>query len=183
MDGHNNTHGYLQDELQFDNYDLINGNGWPAENNNHQQFFQQPSQDQYARYTPAQTSYENFNLSQAPSYPATSFSSAPYPSQFQSGRQADLYDHHDFSIDPSLGGSSYQSSFSPFAPQAESATISPQSLQYSMPPTTTVSRAVSNEFQQRATNNMATTFAQRPPSHSATAMYYNNVQKNNNQVF
>ncbi len=163
--------------------DLMNGAGWPA--NNDQQFnYQHPPQDQYIRYTANQGPYENFDLNQAPSYPSISYANSPYTAQYQNNRQGDVFGHTPFGVETSLAGSSYhghESTFS-FAPQAESATISPQSLQYNMPPTSSLTNTISNTFQQRptTTSSMATTFAQRPQDH--TALYYNSVQNGNNQI-
>lgn len=170
MEGHNN-HTYIQEDMNYD--DIMNG-GWSA-TTDAQYNYQHPPQDQYAQFA-EQSPYDNFNLSQAPSYPSLNYSNSPYASQFQNARPSDVFSQTPYGVDPSLSGSAYHghdNTFS-FAPQVmESATISPQNLQYSMPPSQNMNRATSTTFQQRPATTMAN-FNQRPQAATAShsAMYY-----------
>lgn len=151
----------------------MNG-GWSA-TADAQYNYQHPAQDQYTQFS-EQSPYDNFNLSQAPSYPSINYSNSPYASQFQNARPSDVFSQTAFGVDPSLSGSAYHghdNTFS-FAPQAmENATISPQNLQYSMPPTQNMNRATSIAFQQRPATTMAN-FNHRPQAATAShsSMYY-----------
>lgn len=183
MEGHNN-HTYLPEDMNFD--EIMNG-GWPATTNDNTQYtnFQQ-APDQYARYTPDQSTYANYdlNISQAPSYPTVPYHNSPYVSQFTNTRPSNAFNQNSYAVDPSMSARNYHGHGNGYAftPQAmENTTIAPQNLQYAMPQT--VNHAP-NAFQQRPVVEVPS-YAHRPtqdalPAH--TGMYYNSMPNRNPAV-
>jgi hypothetical protein len=175
MEGQSN-HGYdLSEDMRFD--DLINNAGWPASGD--QQYpYQHPPQDPYPRYQPNQISYDHFDPSQPPSYPQiSSYANSPYAAQYHA-RPSDVFGPSPYNVDPSLqtpaGYHAPESSFSFAQPAIETATISPQSLQYRMPSNQPTNRAVSNVPFQQSANGIGNNYNQR--SEDRSAVYYPEAQ-------
>ena len=167
--------------MRFD--DLINNAGWPAAADQQYQY-QQPQPDPYARYQQSQMPYEHFDPSQQPSYPPVSYANSPYTSQYQHARPSDVFGPTSYNVDPSLQASAgYNppgSSFSFAAPAIETATISPQSLQYQMPPSQHIHRSISNPTFQQSANGMGPNYSPRTPDQ--TAVYYPSAQNGTMQA-
>ena len=175
MEG-NNNHGYLQDDVSYD--DLMNTAGWPA--SIEQYAYQQPHATQ-ASYAPPysnQPSFNHFDLQQ-PSYPPVPYTNSPYSSQsqYQHARPSDVFGPTSYNLDPPLQSSTAypaESSFSFGLHGGDNNTITPQSLQYQMlsdqPP---INRGVSSTTFQRS----ATDFSQPPQD----PIYFNNTQNSNVQ--
>jgi len=165
----------MPEDMRFD--DLINNAGWPAAADQQYQY-QQPQPDPYSRYQPSQMPYEHFDPSQQLSYPPVSYANSPYTSQYQHARPSDVFGPTSYNVDPSLQGSTGyhtpESSFSFATPAIETATISPQSLQYQMPPNQPTHRNISNAAFQPSANGMGNNYSQRPPDQ--TAIYYSGAQ-------
>jgi hypothetical protein len=172
MDG-NNHHGYLQEEVSYD--DLMNNAGWPGPGD---QFTYPPQQQQhqsvqdggYPQYQSAQPSFDQYNLSnQSANTYAPSFSNSPYAAQYQHARPSDVFGPSSYNVDPSL--QPYPGPESPFSfnPQEDANTISPHSLQYSTPSNQPASRGASNAMFQRPVAN----YNQRPQEQSQLYNYYN----------
>ncbi|KUJ11810.1 uncharacterized protein LY89DRAFT_212992 [Mollisia scopiformis] len=186
MEGHNNSFGFMPDDLGgYD--DLMQHAGWPADANQHQQQFSfaSPSQD-YSRYTTSQPAptHGHYNTTQQPIYPPVSYSNSPYASQYQHARPSDVFGPTSYNVDPSLQGTTYhghESSF-PFAPQTnDTATISPQTLQYSINQNPAVGRSVSNStFQRSASNGIGNSF--HPRQQDQSNMFFQNVAPQNGNV-
>jgi hypothetical protein len=165
----------MPEDMRFD--DLINNAGWPASADQQYQY-QHPPQDPYARYQPGQVSYDHFDPSQQPSYPPVSYSNSPYAPQYQHARPSDVFGPSPYNVDPSLQSSAgYHapgSSFSFAPPAIESATISPQSLQYRMPSNQPINRSVSNAPYQQPANGIGNNYNQR--AQDSSAVYYSEAQ-------
>jgi hypothetical protein len=177
-----NNHGYdMPEDIRFD--DLINNAGWPAAADQQYQY-QQPQPDPYSRYQPSGMAYEHFDPSQQPSYPPVSYANSPYTSQYQHARPSDVFGPTSYNVDPSLQGSTGyhtpESSFSFAAPAIESATISPQSLQYRMPSNQPIHRGVSNAPFQQSANGIGNNYNQR--TQDQPAVYYPGAQNETMQV-
>jgi hypothetical protein len=175
------NHGYdMADDMRFD--DLMNSAGWPA--STEQQFaYGQPQANPYTQYQASQMPYEHFDPSQQPSYPPVSYSNSPYTAQYQHARPSDVFGPNAaYDVDPSLQGG-YHASDSSFAfasPAIESATISPQSLQYRMPSDQSVHRGASNAPFQPPANGIANNYNQR--AQDQPAVYYSGAQNGTMQV-
>lgn len=176
MEGHN-SHGFIHDDMAYD--DLMATAGWPAPTEQQQYAYpQHPTPDTYGRYTTSQPSYDQFALSQQPQYPPVTYSNSPYASQYQHARPSDVFGPTSFHVDPSLPGSTayhgHDSSFSFDPHNMEPATISPQSLQYSMPQSQSLNRAVATSDLQRQQNALPNNFNQQ--TQSPTPAYYHPSQ-------
>ena len=163
MDGQNDQGYGMPEDVRFD--DLINNAGWPASADQQYHQYQQPQPNPYSQFQP-NLSYEHFDPSQQVSYPPVSYANSPYTTQYQHARPSDVFGPSSYNVDPSLQGSpayhAPESSFS-FAPAAiESATISPESLQYRMPSNQPTSRSVSNASFQQAANAVGIIMAREP---------------------
>ncbi|CAL3967384.1 unnamed protein product [Diplocarpon coronariae] len=175
MEGPNS---YLPDDLVYD--DLMANSGWPAPTDQQYSYPQQEAPDAYGRYSATHQSYDQFTLSQQPQYPQATYSNSPYTSQYQQhARPSDVFGPNSFDVDSSLSGApsyhSHESSFSfdPHSHTLESATISPQSLQYSVPQSQTMSRSVSASNPQRQQNGLGNFYNQR--TQSPALAYYNSA--------
>jgi hypothetical protein len=165
MDGQN-IHGYLQEDNNYD--DLLNTSSWPA-SNEQQYSYSQPAQDQY-RFPTTQNTFDHFDMSQQPSYPQVTYSNSPYASQYQQhANPSDVFGQNSYIVDPSIqgsGGYGQDNTFS-FAPQRiESATISPQSLQYNLPQSRATNGAIGISSFQRPVSNSQGNYISRPQNPS-----------------
>jgi hypothetical protein len=163
MDGNSQNHGYLQEDVSYD--DLMNNAGWPSSAD---QYVYPPShptqQPQYPRYQTGQTPFDQYDLSQQSTFTPSSFTNSPYTSQYQHARPSDVFGPTSvYNVDPSLQPyHGPESSFS-FSPQ-ETSTISPHSLQYSTPSNQQViNHGASNAMYQHPVNH----YNQRPQEQSA----------------
>lgn len=170
MEGHNG-HGYIADDMSYD--DLMTNTNWSG--SNEQQF------SAYGQYPNSQQAYQQqYDLSQhqqhqQPQYPPVTYSNSPYASQYQHTRSSDVFGSSTPFTEPSLnvnatGYHGHDSSFSFGANNMESATIAPQNLQYSMPPSQTMNRTMSASTLQRQQNGMGNNFNQR--SQETIPTYY-----------
>lgn len=170
----------MPEDVRFD--DLINNAGWPASADQQYHQYQQPQPNPYSQFQPNQLSYEHFDPSQQVSYPPVSYANSPYATQYQHARPSDVFGPS-YNVDPSLQGSAgyhaSESSFSFAAPAIESATISPESLQYRMPSNQVTSRGVSNAPFQQAANAIGSNYGQR--TQDQPSLYYTGAQNGNSQ--
>ena len=173
MEG-NNNHGYLQEDLSYD--DLINGTGWPP--STEQYAYQQPHpvQGSYATPYPSHPSFDQFDLHQQ-AYPSTAYTNSPYTThpQFQHARPSDVFAPTSFNLDPALqnpGAYPVDGSFSSGL-HVDNGTISPQYLQYQVasnqPP---VNRGASNVAYQGPASDY---------SQPQEPMFFNHTQNGNVQ--
>ncbi|KAL2071633.1 hypothetical protein VTL71DRAFT_12868 [Oculimacula yallundae] len=175
MEGHN-SHGYIADDMVYD--DIMTNTNWSGSNDQQFHFQQQPLQ--YANSQ--QTYHGQYDLSQhqhqQPQYPAVTYTNSPYASQYQHARPSDNFGPSTSFTEPSLNGPAgyhgNDSSFSFGNSNLEPATIAPQNLQYSLPPSQTNNRAMSASTVQHQQSNLGNTFNQR--SQEAVPAYYQTPQ-------
>lgn len=134
MDGNNQNHSYLPEDVSYD--DLMNNAGWPGPGGQYTYPPPQPAQGQYPQYpTQNQPSYNHqYNLPQQSPYAQSDYSNSPYAVAEQHQQHARPSDGFEsaYSVDPSLPIYLGQQGSYSFNPQ-ELSTISPHSLQYGVP--------------------------------------------------
>ncbi|RKF61010.1 putative zinc finger protein [Erysiphe neolycopersici] len=171
MDGQN-SQGFVAVDLTYDD-DILNPTGWPA-SGNPQYHYHQNTQDQYPNYQGQlnlnQPSYEHFNVNQQPSFTPLPYENSPYSNQLQ--RPSDIFTHSftpDTSIQTSPTYSTQNRTYS-FAPESnENATISPQTLQYSIGQHQELANADTNVDFKTSVNGVSDNFTQRTQDSS---LYY-----------
>ncbi len=159
--------------------DLIDNGGWPtAEPQQHYPYAHTP-QDPYAQYSASQPSFNQFALSQQPSYSGPAYSNSPYAAEYRQPAQNHVFDPTSYDVDPSLHAASTfhapASTFS-FAPQAiENNTIAPQSLQYGIGSIQS-NRNVSNPAFQQYSNANGAGNSPAPRPQESNSTYYGSGQ-------
>lgn len=175
MDGQNNQ-GFVTVDLTYDD-DILNPAGWPA-SGNPQYHYHQNMQDQYPNYQGqlnlSQPSYDHFNVNQQPAFTPLPYENSPYSNQLQ--RPSDLFPHSftpDASIQTSPSYSTQNRTYS-FAPQSnENATISPQTLQYSIGQHQELVNTDTNVEFKPSVNGVSDSFTQRTQDSS---LYYSKLR-------
>jgi hypothetical protein len=176
-----NNQGYIEDDVVYD--DLMNTSAWAGPQDQYPYAQAHPTEPDAYRYPTSQPSYDHFDLSQhqQQAYSPATFSNSPYTS-YQNAGPSEIFGPTSYNVDPSLHNSvtfhQPHNSF-PYTPQtAETATISPHSLQYNIQANPLLNRGVSNStFQQSAggfDNKPDYTFNQGPQDRSA--VYFNDSQ-------
>ncbi|KAH7350822.1 hypothetical protein BKA65DRAFT_476184 [Rhexocercosporidium sp. MPI-PUGE-AT-0058] len=180
MEGHN-VHGYIADDMSYD--DLMTNAGWSTPND---QFHFQQQPTTYGQYPNSQQTYDlsQHQQHQQPQYPSVTYSNSPYASQYQHARPSDVFGPStSFTSDPSLDGSTgyhaHDSSFSFGTNSLDSATIAPQTLQYSMPPSQTMNHTMAASTLQHQQTGLVNNFNQR--SQDPVPTYYQAAQNGNFQ--
>ncbi|KAG4427809.1 hypothetical protein IFR05_016707 [Cadophora sp. M221] len=179
MEGHNG-HGYIADDMSYD--DLMTNASWSAPN---EQFHFQQQPAVYSQYPSSQQTYDlsQHQQHQQPQYTPVTYSNSPYASQYQHARPSDVFGPSASFTDPSLNASAgyhgHDSSFSFGTNSMESATISPQNLQYSMPPSQTMNHTMPASTLQHQQNGLGNNFNQR--SQDPIPTYYQAAQTGNFQ--
>ncbi|TAQ86677.1 hypothetical protein B7494_g4997 [Chlorociboria aeruginascens] len=178
MEGNHPHNGFVQEEIGYD--DLINSNGWPSHTD---QYAYQQQTPGHLAYPAEQQDYSHFDLPQQQPYSQVPYSNAHYQSQYHHAGLADVF-APTYNLDPSLQTPTQyhapQSSFSFNTPTPEASTITPHSLQYSMPLQQPMNNNVlsNSSFQQplsRTGSKSDYNFSNQTPQ-EASSMYYSNPQ-------
>ncbi|KAI6248347.1 hypothetical protein HI914_03385 [Erysiphe necator] len=174
MDGQD-SQGYVSVDLTYDD-DVLNSTSWPAPGNP-QYHYHQNTQNQYPIYQGQlnlSQPYDHFNVNQQPSYTPLPYENSPYSNQLQ--RPSDLYTHS-FAADPSIQTPQNFSTQNPsysFDPHSnENATISPQTLQYSISQNQELPSTDANVEFKSNVNGVSDNFTQRPQDPS---LYYTKLR-------
>lgn len=177
MDGSNqNGFPVFREDLGYE--DIEHDASWTPPPNPGEQFqYSQshPAQNGFQQYHSAQPAYNPYDLSHqpTPTY-ASSFSSGPYLSQYQPQHQSqhvrpsDMFASTSYNVDPSLQAYHAPGSSFSFSTPANSATISPDSLQYPTPSNHPVNSGSINSMFQQPGNNYTPPFHEHSLFHRAS---------------
>lgn len=155
--------------------------GWPAPSEPQYGYPQHPAPDAYGRYPANQQTYSSYDLPSQTPYPSTAYTNSPYESQYQHARPSDVFGPTSYNVEPSQQGTAgyrgNQGSF--FTPQhLEAPTISPESLQYSAPPSQTMNRTMAASALQQS-NGLSNHY--NPRALDSSTAYFSPSQNGNFQ--